>query len=144
VTLVVDASVAVCWYLPHPSSERATELLQGAGPLLAPGLLQLELASVLLRAVRRGELTAREAERVTGELLPRAVTLVAAPPPATTVLAIATLHGGTVWDAVYVATAIGHHAALVTAHPPLAALARAAGVEARLLAPEPATGEAGR
>lgn len=132
-TLVVDASVAVCWYLPDPSSERATALLQGAEPLIAPGLLQMEIASVLLRAVRRGELTAREAARVTGELLPRAITLVPDWPPATVVLATATLHGGTVWDAVYVATAISHHASLVTAHPPLVAMARASGVDARLL-----------
>ncbi len=132
-TVVVDASVAVCWYLPHPTSERATALLQGGGRLIAPALLQLELASVFLRMVRRGELTAREAQRVTGDLLPRAVTLVADWPPATAVLATATLHGGTVWDAVYVATAIGHHAGLITAHSPLVAMARAAGVEARLL-----------
>jgi predicted nucleic acid-binding protein len=132
-SLVVDASVAVCWYLPHPASERATALLRGTGPLIAPAQLQLELASVLLRAVRRGELTAREAERVIGELLPRALTLVPDWPPATAVLATATLHGGTVWDAVYVATAIENHAGLVTAHPPLVATARAAGVEAHLL-----------
>jgi predicted nucleic acid-binding protein len=133
-TLVVDASVAVCWYLPQPLSGAATEILETSSePLVAPGLLQLELASVLLRAVRRGELTAREAMLVTEELLPRAIGLVPAWPPVETVLELATLHGGSVYDAVYVITARGLQAGLVTAHPQQAAIARAAGVEARLL-----------
>jgi predicted nucleic acid-binding protein len=133
VTLVVDASVAVCWYLPQPLSGPATEILRAEEPLVAPGLLQLELASVLLRAVRRGELTAREAALVTEELLPRAIGLVPAWPPVENVLGLATLHGGSVYDAVYVVTALGLRAGLVTAHPQQAAIARAAGVEARLL-----------
>jgi predicted nucleic acid-binding protein len=132
-TLVVDASVAVCWYLPQPLSGAATEILETPEPLVAPGLLQLELASVLLRAVRRGELTAREAMLVTEELLPRAVGLVPVWPPVETVLELATLHGGSVYDAVYVVTARGLQAGLVTAHPQQAAIARAAGVEARLI-----------
>jgi predicted nucleic acid-binding protein len=132
-TLVVDASVAACWYLPQPLSTAATEILRAEEPLVAPGLLQLELASVLLRAVRRGELTAREAALVTEELLPRAVGLVPAWPPVENVLGLAVLHGGSVYDAVYVVTALGLRAGLVTAHPQQAAIARAAGVEARLL-----------
>jgi predicted nucleic acid-binding protein len=133
VSLVVDASVAICWYLPQPLSGAAAEILRAPEPLVAPGLLQLELASVLLRAVRRGELTAREATLVTEELLPQALGLVPAWPPVGSVLELATLHGGSVYDAVYVATALGLQAGLVTAHPQQAAIARAAGVEARLL-----------
>lgn len=132
-TLVVDAGVAACWYLPHPLSPAASELLAGGEPLVAPALLQLELAAVLLRATRRGEITTRDAVRVTGELLPRALSLLPDPPPIAAVLEIATLHGGSAWDAAYIATALGAKAGLVTAYPQQAAAARAAGVSVRLL-----------
>jgi predicted nucleic acid-binding protein len=133
VTLVVDASVAVCWYLPQPLSGAATEILRAEEPLVAPWLLQIELAAVLVRAVRRGELASREAVRITDELLPRAVELIPAPPPIAAVLEIAALHGGSVWDAAYIATASTVQASLVTAYPQQAAAARAAGVLTRLL-----------
>jgi predicted nucleic acid-binding protein len=134
VSLVVDAGVATAWYLPHSVSEAASAVLREPEPLIAPALLQLELAAVLLRAVRRGELAARDAVRITEELLPQAVGLVPAPPSIAAVLEVATLHGGSVWDAAYIATALDAGACLVTAYPQQAAAARAAGVrEVRLL-----------
>jgi predicted nucleic acid-binding protein len=50
--LVVDASVAVKWFIPEPDSDKATTLLSGASKLIAPELIQLEVASALTRLYR--------------------------------------------------------------------------------------------
>jgi predicted nucleic acid-binding protein len=56
---VVDASVAAKWVLPEADSEAAARL-RGAR-LVAPELLDLECASILWKAARRGELSDDEA-----------------------------------------------------------------------------------
>jgi predicted nucleic acid-binding protein len=59
VAFVVDASVVVKWVLDEPDSEVAAGL--GKYPLLAPGLLHTECASVLWKAARRGFITREQA-----------------------------------------------------------------------------------
>jgi predicted nucleic acid-binding protein len=53
---VVDASVAVKWYLPEAESTRATALLASGNILSAPGLIYPEVANVFWKRVQRGEL----------------------------------------------------------------------------------------
>lgn len=51
---VVDASITVKWFIPEEHSEEAL-LLRGSGDrLIAPDILVLELARVLLKKYRRG------------------------------------------------------------------------------------------
>jgi predicted nucleic acid-binding protein len=52
--VVFDASVAVAWYAPDEGSARAAVLQGGLAPLLAPALVQLEVANALLMRRRRG------------------------------------------------------------------------------------------
>lgn len=62
--LVVDASVAVKWFIFEDGSSTAHALLASAHDLLAPEFLLVELANVLWKHVRRGEMsqdTARSA-----------------------------------------------------------------------------------
>lgn len=59
--LVVDASVAVKWYLPEVHSLRAGRLLDPRFSLVAPDLIRLEVGNVLEQRVRRHELTFEEA-----------------------------------------------------------------------------------
>ena len=59
--LVVDASVAIKWVVAEQDSGDADALLDGRR-LAAPDLLMAECANVLWRKVKRGELTATEAE----------------------------------------------------------------------------------
>lgn len=54
--IVVDASVAVKWFLPEADSEQAAALLQSEGKLFAPELIRVEVASAITRRVRVGEL----------------------------------------------------------------------------------------
>ena len=54
--IVVDASVAVKWFVPEPGEEAAQQLLKGAEPLVAPGLIRLEVGSAVLRCFRDGRI----------------------------------------------------------------------------------------
>ena len=59
--LVLDASIALAWYLPGQGNDYATavygRLSSGADHASAPLLWRVELASVLLRSHRRGEIS---------------------------------------------------------------------------------------
>jgi hypothetical protein len=58
---VVDASVAVKWFVPEEGSERA-EALAGAGSrLIAPRLILTELANAFWKKVRTGLMTVADA-----------------------------------------------------------------------------------
>lgn len=59
-TLVVDASVAVLWTLAQRDSDKAA-VLRGQSDLIAPSLIVAEIGNALWKAVRRGDLPAREA-----------------------------------------------------------------------------------
>lgn len=56
--IVVDASVAVKWFLPEADSEQAEALLRGSDKIAAPELARVEVASAITRRVRLGELSA--------------------------------------------------------------------------------------
>jgi len=64
--ILVDANVAVKWFLPEPLSEAAEELLRTRDVLVAPDLIRVEVASAITRRFRRGELTATEANEIVG------------------------------------------------------------------------------
>lgn len=56
--LVLDASAAIKWFAAEPDSDAALRLLQGGIGIdfVAPDTMPLEVASVLLRKERRGDL----------------------------------------------------------------------------------------
>ena len=60
--IVVDASVAVKWLLPEPGAAAAQRLLTGGDSLLGPGLIRVEVAAVIARKARFGEIDAHDAE----------------------------------------------------------------------------------
>ncbi len=63
---MVDASVAVKWFVDEEGSEAAAALLDR--PLAAPDLLCPECANILWKKVARGELTAEEADAAAAAL----------------------------------------------------------------------------
>ena len=65
---VIDAGVAAQWYFPERLSAHADALLAGSCELLAPDLLVLELAGMLARRVRLGEIDEDGARSVLAEL----------------------------------------------------------------------------
>lgn len=134
--IVVDASVAAKWFLPEARAEAASALLATDYVLVAPDLIRLEVAGVFLRALRRGELSATDAEEADRTLCD-ALRLV----PATDVLdaafEIAGRHGGALYDAVYVAVARSLEAEVATDDEGLAEVARRAGVGVATIADGP-------
>ncbi len=54
-TLVVDASVAVKWFVQEPLRDEARNLIQGNDSLCAPDILFAEIANVGWRLVTRGD-----------------------------------------------------------------------------------------
>lgn len=65
---VVDASVAIKWFLPEIHSEAALRLGNSRCRLHVPALMTLELGNVLAKRIRRGELTRAEGDVVLKEL----------------------------------------------------------------------------
>src|ERR1700731_572092 len=51
-TVVVDASVAVRWFIDVPGSEKAYRLIKNEEGIVAPDLVMAETASALWKAVR--------------------------------------------------------------------------------------------
>lgn len=131
--LIVDGSVAVLWYVPQALSPEATALVSSGESLAAPRLVQLEVASVLLRSIRRGDLSEAEADEVLADMLPKTLRLLDEPELARDAVRIAARHGGALYDAVYIAAAARLAAGLVTADAGQARVAALVGIRTRLL-----------
>jgi predicted nucleic acid-binding protein len=134
--LVVDASVAVLWFVPQEHAEAASAILASKVRLVAPRLLRLETASPLLHAVRRGEMPATQARHILEVLIPASVTFADEPSDELDAFEVARSHGGSAYDGLYVALARRLGAALVTNDRAMHRTAREVGVEARFLGGE--------
>jgi predicted nucleic acid-binding protein len=114
-TIVVDASVALKWYLKEEDSEAALALLDSAERLIAPDLVVAELCNGAWRLIRRGELRTEQLA-----LLARGVpdvfsTLHGSASLATRAAAIALELDHPVYDCFYLALSETRNAPLVTA-----------------------------
>jgi predicted nucleic acid-binding protein len=114
-TWVVDASVAAKWLVRGQLSEDALALLEASNDLLAPDLLLAEVASVLWKKVRSGELTDEMALERYSTLLGMGVKVVTALGLSRRALEIALETGRTAYDALYLALAESHSCRVVTA-----------------------------
>jgi predicted nucleic acid-binding protein len=112
---VVDASVAVKWFLPEIHATAALRLIHQDNALLVPDLLFSEIGNVLLKRVQRGQATIGAAGAVLGALA--AVPLQVHPSQALVPLAfeIACRSRRSVYDSTYLAVAVLRHCPLVTA-----------------------------
>jgi len=112
--LVVDASVATCWFVREAATEKANGLIAATANLVAPSLMLAELANTLWKKTRRGEIRADLAEAGLREIrrfVPLIVELPDLIPPA---LALAQELGHPVYDCVYLALARRRGAPFVT------------------------------
>jgi predicted nucleic acid-binding protein len=67
-SVVVDSSVAIKWFLNEPDSQESRALLVDGGALLAPDFLLVEVANGLRRQERRGTISALNVHDAVGEL----------------------------------------------------------------------------
>lgn len=123
-TLVLDASVAVKWFLPEPYHEDAHALLAGDHRFVAPALIRLEVAAAIVRRLRidrSEEALARQACREWDAMIDAGIVeLVADEDVFADALELAISIRHSVQDCLYFAVARRTGSGLVTADGPLA------------------------
>jgi len=115
VIVVVDASVAIKWFLPELHDDAALRLLRAEHRLVAPDLLFPEVGNVLWKRVRRREATASEAGAVLDALVAVPLEVHASQPMMPVAFEIACATGRTVDDSLYLALAVLRECPMVTA-----------------------------
>ncbi|MEO8034151.1 MAG: type II toxin-antitoxin system VapC family toxin [Acidobacteriota bacterium] len=113
--VVVDASVAIKWFVPEIHSEAAAHLLEIEIVLCAPDLIFPEFGNILWKKVRRGEISREEADEILAafsaiplDIHPSSVLLAGA-------FELAVELDRSVYDSLYLALAVAESCVLVTA-----------------------------
>ena len=112
---VVDASVAIKWYLPEQHSADAERLLNNGFQLLAPDLLVPEVGNVLWKRVLRSEITIQKAQIVLRALAALPIDLQPATALAENAMIVACGLKRSLYDSLYLALALMADCKLVTA-----------------------------
>ncbi len=113
---VIDASVAVKWFVPEIYEQEAVSLLNNKHRFHAPELIFPEFGNIIWKKViRRGEITQAEGEKIVSEFAQRKLT---AHPQKTIIESAYTgaeSSGQTVYDWTYLALAVSLSCEMVTA-----------------------------
>jgi predicted nucleic acid-binding protein len=112
---VVDASVAIKWYLPEPNSVDADRLLSGGFQLLAPDLLFPEIGNILWKRIMRSEMTVYKAQVILRALESLPMTLRPSSSLAENAMTVACGLRRSLYDSLYLALALMADCKLVTA-----------------------------
>jgi predicted nucleic acid-binding protein len=112
---VVDASVAVKWFINEPDRPAARRLLEPHGRLIAPDLIVAEVSSAMWKRVVAGEGDARQAPLMASSLPRFFARLLPLAPLAARALEIAAELRHPVYDCFYLALAEREETTLVTA-----------------------------
>jgi len=112
---VVDASVAIKWFIPEVHSDAARRLLDHPHQYFAPDLLFAEVGNIVWKKVRRHEIAAQDAGRLVEDLSRSVIEAVPCRTLLTDAHALAAATGQTVYDSMYVALAIRLDTRLITA-----------------------------
>ena len=112
---VVDASVAIKWFLPEVHGDAALRLLDADHNLLVPDLLFPEIGNILWKRVRRGEATAKEAAATLNAFVALPLRVHPCRRLLPLALEIAVRVQRSVYDSLYLAVAVLQNCPLVTA-----------------------------
>jgi predicted nucleic acid-binding protein len=112
---VVDASVAIKWYLREEHSAEADRLLDPQNELSAPDLLISEIGNILWKRVLRGDISVKKAGGIFGELQAGVLQILPAESIAAEALDIACRTKRTFYDSLYIAFAVRNDCKMVTA-----------------------------
>lgn len=112
---VVDASVALKWYLPEVHSADAMRYCDPAHSLATVDLLFVEVANALWKREGRGDIDARESDRIAAAIAGVPFQVHASRPLLPAAVAISRHVRRTVYDSLYLALAIERGCPVVTA-----------------------------
>ena len=112
---VVDASVAVKWFLPEEHTEQCLRLRAQPGELHAPDFLWIEVASVVCQRIYRGELPAEQGRRIVTTLRAVPMQIVPAADLLEEATSLALEASASVYDCLYLALAVRIGGQMVTA-----------------------------
>jgi predicted nucleic acid-binding protein len=112
---VVDSSVAIKWFTPEVLSAEALRLQACGVPLHAPDFLDVELAAVAWKKMRRDGMPRADADYIISQLPSLAVTRHLTAPLVAPAFDIADRSGRTVYDCLYLALAVQFGSKMVTA-----------------------------
>lgn len=112
---VVDASVAIKWFVAEPGRDVARSLLSGEHMLFAPDLVYSEVANGIHRKMRRGEIDPPQAATSVQQLLKAPWRTIPTERLVAPAFVIASLLQHSVYDCCYLAAAVAEQAVLVTA-----------------------------
>jgi predicted nucleic acid-binding protein len=115
VNVVVDASVAIKWFVPESLSNEAERLLGGGEALFAPDFLLIEFGNIIWKKVRLGELARDDGDVALAALRNGPVGLVGTTPFVERALHLAHEIEHPLYDCLYLATAEAIAARLATA-----------------------------
>ena len=112
--IVVDASVALCWFVREPATDKANRLILTSVDLVAPSLMLIELANGLWNKTRHGEIRADLAEAGMREIRRFVPQIFDDADLAAPALALARELDHPVYDCIYLVLARRRNAPLVT------------------------------
>lgn len=111
--IVIDASVAVKWFIPEPDSDAARMLYREN--LIAPAIWLPEVANVLWHHVQTGKLEEAKAKQLLSRYRVAPVTSIAADGHIDHAFSLASQVSHAVYDCLYLALAIAESTYLMTA-----------------------------
>ena len=114
-TWVVDASVIAAAFFPEKHSRVAREVLVSGSLLLAPDLVYAEIASVVWKRCRRGEIHGDEASGILADMLDLPLQITPSEQLAGLALELALRTGRTAYDCLYVALALQKKVSMLSA-----------------------------
>ena len=114
-SLVVDASVAIKWYLPEIHADAAIRCLDEKYNLLVPDLFLAEFGSILWKKCRIGEITHTEALTIFSALGRVPINNYRLEELILPAFELATRMDRTIYDSIYLALAVSRKCKLLTA-----------------------------
>lgn len=113
--LVVDASIAVKWFIPEVHAEAARRALRDENELLAPDLIWAEVGNVFWKKCRRGELAGDVARNCLRDFRAAPIMVSASEALVDAAWEVAGRFGRSFYDSLYVALAVHKACPLLTA-----------------------------
>jgi predicted nucleic acid-binding protein len=112
---VVDSSVAIKWYVPEALSAEALRVRSSGTTLHAPDFLDVEVAAIVWKKIRRGVMTRTVADGILADLAVLGIiTYHATGPLVGPAFDLADQTGRTVYDCLYLALAVQLGGVMVT------------------------------